>query len=173
MVAEAEARGTATSARTAAHSRSLRLFLPCASFVVTQLGVTVVGDVVVLILFALSNSFALALCNGGSFSVGGLFVTLFTLCCAVGLGWGLGFVLIFLLWVPRVPARFTILPLGFLIFLICDWVVEWTNEHWGVALNFDALLICITAGYVVSKRETETETRKRCASRRCCSWSWA
>lgn len=42
--------------------------------------------------------------------------------------------------------------LGFLIFVCCDWIVVWTEHHWGVGLNFDALLICITAGYVVTNK---------------------
>jgi hypothetical protein len=75
-----------------------------------------------------------------------------TLCSAVGLGYALGFFLIFLLWIPRIPAKFTIIPLGFLIFVLCDWIVLWTEHHWGFGLNFDALLICITAGYVVTNK---------------------
>lgn len=117
--------------------RELRAKGPATSI---MLGVTVVGDVVVLILFTLSNSFALALCGGGGFDGGAFLITLLTLCCAVGLGYGLGFILIFLLWIPPVkitstisipiPARFTIIPLGFLIFVVCDWVVIYTEHHW-------------------------------------------
>ena len=92
---------------------------------------------VVLILFTLSNSFALALCSGDGFDGGSFLITLLTLFAAVGLGYGLGYVLIFLLWIPRVPARYTIIPLGFLIFVICDWLVVWTEENWGFGLNFD------------------------------------
>jgi NhaP-type Na+/H+ or K+/H+ antiporter len=77
-----------------------------------MLGVTVVGDVVVLILFTLSNSFALALCSGGGFDGGAFIITLLTLISAVGMGYGLGFILIFLLWIPQIPARYTIIPLG-------------------------------------------------------------
>lgn len=98
--------------------RELRAKGPATS---TMLGVMVVGDVVVLILFTVSNSFAIALCgSGGGLQIGGLFITLFTLVVAVALGYALGFLLIFLLWVPRVPARFTIIPIRFLCFVICD-----------------------------------------------------
>jgi Kef-type K+ transport system membrane component KefB len=109
--------------------RELRAKGPATSI---MLGVTVVGDVVVLILFTISTSFALAMCSGGGLDGGALVITLLTLVVAVGVGYGLGFVLIFLLWVPRVPARLTILPLGFLIFCLCDWLVIWTEEHWSV-----------------------------------------
>jgi NhaP-type Na+/H+ or K+/H+ antiporter len=120
--------------------RELRAKGPATSI---MLGVTVVGDVVVLILFTLSNSFALALCGGGGFDGGAFFITILTLGCAVGLGYALGFFLIFLLWIPPVkitstlsipiPAKFTIIPLGFLIFVTCDWIVMWTEHHWGVS----------------------------------------
>ena len=129
--------------------RELRAKGPVTS---TMLGVTVVGDVVVLILFTLSNSFALAQCNGGGFAGGEFLITIITLIFAVGIGYALGGLLIFLLWIPRVPARFTIIPIGFLTFVLCDWFAVYSVEKYGVSINFDALLVCITAGYVVTNQ---------------------
>ena len=117
-----------------------------------MLGVTVVGDVVVLILFTLSCSIALAQCSGAGFEGGAFLITILTLCMAVGIGYLQGGLIIFLMWVKVVPARFTVLPIGFLTFICCDWFAEYTLHHWGVSINFDALLICITAGYVVTNQ---------------------
>ena len=127
--------------------RELRAKGPITS---TMLGVTVVGDVVVLVLFTLSTSIALAQCSGAGFEGGAFLITLLTLVAAVGLGYLLGGLLIFLLWVPY--ARGLILPLGFFIFLFSDWWAVYSLDHYGVSINFDSLLICITAGYVATNQ---------------------
>jgi Kef-type K+ transport system membrane component KefB len=118
----------------------------------TMLGVTVVGDVVVLVLFTLSSSIALAVCSGAGFEGGAFIVTLITLVAAVGIGYLLGFFMIFLLWLPRNGGKYTIIPLGFITFVLCDWFAIYSIKNWGVSINFDALLVCITAGYVVTNQ---------------------
>ena len=123
--------------------RELRAKGPTTS---TMLGVTVVGDVVVLVLFTLSSSIALAQCSGNGFEGGAFIITVLTLVAAVGLGYLLGGLLIFLLWVPY--ARFIILPLGFIIFVWSDWFAVYSLKQFGVSINFDSLLICISAAYV-------------------------
>ena len=127
--------------------RELRAKGPVTS---TMLGVTVVGDVVVLILFTLSASIALAQCSGNGFEGGAFLITIVTLIVAVGLGYLLGGLLIFLLWAPY--ARYTIIPLGFIIFVTSDWFAVFSLEEYGVSINFDSLLICITAGYVATNK---------------------
>ena len=118
----------------------------------TMLGVTVFGDLIVLVLFTISASIAMTLCAGTGFEGGEFIITILTLVAALGIGYALGGVLIFLLWVPRIPAYYTILPLGFIIFLFCDWFAIYSFDTYGFSLNFDALLICITSGYVVTNQ---------------------
>lgn len=118
----------------------------------TMLGVTVFGDVIVLILFTLSASIAMTMCAGTGFEGGEFIITLLTLVAAVAIGYSLGGLLIFLLWVPKVPAYLTIIPLGFIIFVFCDWFARYSLEEYGFSLNFDALLVCITAAFVATNQ---------------------
>lgn len=120
----------------------------------TFLGITVIGDVVVLILFSLSTSVALAQCSGDGFDVLDLLITVVCLIAALGLGFLVGHALVFLLAFKRIPSEYTVFPLGFFIFLITDWFTLWSLEHWGVSLHFDALLVCIVAGYVVTNQSS-------------------
>ena len=117
-----------------------------------MLGVTVVGDVVVLILFAISSSLALAVCDG-DFEGLQFLATLLCLVAAIVIGYGIGYLFILLLWIPRAPwAKYLIMPFGLLIFMVCDWFNLYSSSNYNVAINFDALLICITAGYIVTNR---------------------
>lgn len=118
-----------------------------------MLGVTVVGDVVVLLLFTLSSSLALAVCSGDGFQGAEFLLTILSLVLAIGFGYLVGYFFILLLWLPRAPwAKHFILPCGLFIFILCDWFELYSSSTWGVAINFDALLICITAGYVVTNQ---------------------
>lgn len=108
------------------------------------IGVTVVSDVVVIIIFTVCASIALARCSGSGFRGAEFLITMLSLACAVLLGYALGFGLIFLLWVRRVPAKYTILPIGLLVFLVCDWFTLYSLNHWGISVNLDALLSMFT-----------------------------
>lgn len=136
-----------------------------------MLGVTVVGDVVVLLLFTLSSSLALAVCSGDGFKGAVFLITILSLGVGVGIGYAFGYLCIFLLWFQRAPwLKYTILPLGLFIFILCDWFELYSNRVFGVAINFDALLICITAGYVVSRGANNSagaiESARGCAALR-------
>ncbi len=115
-----------------------------------MLGVTVVGDLVVLVLFSLSEAFAVAQCEGGGFNGGDFCITILSLVAAVGIGRVIGNLVVFMLWCPRLHAEYTVLPLGFIIFVFTEWFTIYSLHAFGVSINFDALLIVIVAGYVVT-----------------------
>ena len=122
-------------------------------FTSTMLGVTVLIDVVVLLLSSIATSIANSECDPASsgFSVIDLVLTLATVCLAVFVGWVFGKLIIFLIWLPRVPGEWAVPPLGFCVFQFSTWFLEWTTSVWH-GVNLDALLICISAGYVVANQ---------------------
>ena len=62
------------------------------------------------------------------FSVIDLVLTLATVCLAVFVGWVFGKIIIFLIWLPRVPGEWAVPPLGFCVFQFSTWFLEWTTE---------------------------------------------
>ena len=121
-------------------------------FTSTMLGITVLTDIVVLLLYSLCAAVANANCSeeAGGFKIADLAVTLGCVCSAIILGYLFGKLIIFLLWLPRVHGEWAVLPLGWAIFHAAAWFVEYSTEEYGIGINFDALLICIVAGYVVA-----------------------
>ena len=124
------------------------------TFTSTMLGVTVLIDVVVLLLASIATSIANSECdpNSEGFSVIDLILTLATIVSAVLMGWVVGKIIIFLIWLPRVPGEWVVPWLGFGVFQFSTWFLEYTTEVWGHGVNLDALLICIAAGYVVANQ---------------------
>ena len=122
-------------------------------FTSTMLGVTVLIDVVVLLLSSIATSITNSECDPASsgFSVIDLVLTLATVCLAVFVGWVFGKLIIFLIWLPRVPGEWAVPPLGFCVFQFSTWFLEWSSSVWH-GVNLDALLICIAAGYVVANQ---------------------
>jgi len=117
-----------------------------------MLGVTVLTDVIVLLLYSIAASVANAECDPSSsgFAITDLLLTIFCIGMAGGLGWLLGKLIIFLIWLPRIPGSWLVPPLGFGVFQFSEWVLEETTDRYGHGVNFDPLLICITAGYIVA-----------------------
>ena len=123
-------------------------------FTSTMLGVTVLIDVVVLLLASIATSIANSECDPASsgFSVIDLVLTIATVISAVFIGWVVGKIIIFLIWLPRVPGEWVVPWLGFGVFQFSTWFLEYTTDVWGHGVNLDALLICIAAGYVVANQ---------------------
>ncbi len=138
-----------------------------------MLGLTVVADVVVLILYAITASFGLSSCHGSGFDAisffltfAALFVAIGTSCfvmypslftdtnafcirrvCCTGLGYLFGKLLLFFLWLPKIPGEWTVLPSAFLVFISCDWFALY-SLRWGYSIDIDALfstcwLLCV------------------------------
>jgi Kef-type K+ transport system membrane component KefB len=118
----------------------------------TLLGVTVMCDVYVLLLFTLASTVTESSCSDDGFnaaSLGGLFLSLF--CCVVS-GWIVGKFLILLMFFRRVPTKYLILPLGLLIFIGSSHLTEYSHHHMPFVFNLEPLLLCITAGYVCTNQ---------------------
>lgn len=112
-------------------------------FTSTMLGITVLTDVVVLLIYSVAASIANAECDPASegFSVVDLLLTAFCIVMAIGIGWAIGKLIVFCIWLPTVPGSYLVLPLGFGIFQFSTWFLEWTTEKYGHGVNFDPLLI--------------------------------
>jgi len=118
----------------------------------TLLGVTVMCDVYVLLLFTLASTVTESTCADDGFnaaSLGGLFLSLFT--CIV-VGWITGKFLILLMFFKRVPTKYLILPLGLCIFILANLLTEFSHHHMPFVFNLEPLLLCITAGYVCTNQ---------------------
>jgi Kef-type K+ transport system membrane component KefB len=121
-------------------------------FTSSILGITVLGDVFVLLLFTITTTLAESECKGEGLSGISLGITLAVIVVSVLVGWVVGHFLLLLMAVKRFPARFLILPLGLLIFVACHWFTDFSYANFGYVINLEPLLICITGGFVCSNR---------------------
>jgi Kef-type K+ transport system membrane component KefB/Trk K+ transport system NAD-binding subunit len=121
-------------------------------FTRTILGVTVIMDVVVIVLFAVNSSLADALLANLPFNLG--FVTLLILELATSAVYG--FVLYILLqWV--LSSRLghwikcaIVLLAGYSVFLLSDYIRSVSHAHWSYEILLEPLLICMIGGFLVS-----------------------
>jgi Kef-type K+ transport system membrane component KefB len=121
-------------------------------FTSTMLGITVLTDIVVLLLYSICAAIANANCSpvADGFHVIDLFVTVGCVLAAGGVGYVFGKLIIFLLWVPHLHGEWAVLPLGYAVFKVSSWFTDFSTMQWGHGVNFDPLLICICAGYIVA-----------------------
>jgi Kef-type K+ transport system membrane component KefB len=110
----------------------------------TIIGITVAGDVFVLTIFAIVQAMTANFCSGTAFDVATFFVNLVMIPVAVLWGWLLGQLLVQMLRFDEL--KHLILPLGFLNYLICDYILALSDATGKYEIDIDALLICITAG---------------------------
>ena len=122
------------------------------SFTQTVLGVTIIMDVVVIVLFAANSSVADALFSGLDFKFG--FILLLVL--ELGISFILGYLVFQLLRVvlrlglqKSIKAIF-ILTTGYLVFLLTLKIRRFTNDALGFEILLEPLLICMIAGFLVS-----------------------
>ena len=124
-------------------------------FTSTMLGVTVLCDVVVLLVFTLSTTVAHTECRAGvDFSVMELGIMLGAIALSLGIGYLVGRFLIVLMSLRRLPAaRYLILPLGLGIFAACTALTNYTHSREDLpVIVLEPLLICIYAGYVCTNQ---------------------
>jgi Kef-type K+ transport system membrane component KefB len=109
----------------------------------TTLGITVASDVVLLVFFAFTSTFAEAACTSAGFNVETfLSLVVSVLICIIG-GFVLGEILIFYLWIPGIPSQargVLILPTGYLVFYFADWVLEHSKSITGMQINVSSLI---------------------------------
>ena len=120
-------------------------------FTQTILGVTVVKDFIVIILFSINLSIALALINGNAFTLKFLFILLIDISLSFAMGLALGKVLQFILarrWSLNYKTIFILLA-GFLIYRMISYFEIFTEDFFGTAISLEALLICIIGSFMV------------------------
>jgi len=121
-------------------------------FTQTVLGVTVIMDAVVIVLFAMGSEFAHAVHSNLSFNLSfvGLLVMEIALSLVGGCLLGLIVAKIVPLALPR-PVKSLLLSLiGFSVFLASDYLREYSQANWNFELFLEPLLLCMIAGLLVS-----------------------
>ncbi len=120
-------------------------------FTQTMLGVTVIMDVVVIILFAFNSEIAGALLSNLSVNVSFVALLLGELALSIFWGYLLGRVIQFTLLqnIKRALKGIIILLLGYSIFVAATFLRHYSLEHVGTEILLEPLLICMVAGFFV------------------------
>lgn len=121
-------------------------------FTQTVLGVSVMKEFLVIILFALTFTTAITLAKGVAFSINFAGSLTIELILALGLGYLAGKLLGFVLSIKFPPWLKTsiILLLGFAVFRFCHYLREITSEHFFTEIYVEPLLICIVGSLFVT-----------------------
>ncbi|MCY3781273.1 MAG: cation:proton antiporter [Chloroflexi bacterium] len=123
-------------------------------FTKTVLGVTLVKDVLIVVLFALSTSIAATLLTGRSFNVGFILLVSFEVLASIGLGILVAQVMGLVLrnhwedWL-KIPL---LLAAGYLVFFFAGELRDWSYDNLPVKLLFEPLLICLVASFWLTNR---------------------
>lgn len=119
-------------------------------FTQTVLGVTVMTDIVVIVLFGLSASIADALLLNLSFNIGFIILIAGELLASLALGYGLGKVLQALIaqQLNRSIKTGGILFLGYTVFLLSNFIRHTSHELLAFEILLEPLLICMIAGFM-------------------------
>lgn len=116
------------------------------------MGVTVIKDVLVIILFAISISFAEMLLKGEGFKIGRHLLILFELVLAVGMGYVFGKLLELILSfkINQNIKSFLIVLIGYGIFFLSHLVRQKSLIYFGFEIHFEPLLTGITASFLIT-----------------------
>ena len=123
-------------------------------FTKTVLGVTLVKDVLIVVLFALSTSIAATLLTGRSFNLGFILLVSFEVLASIGLGVLVAQVMKLILrnhwedWL-KIPL---LLFIGYLVFYFAGEIRHWSHDNLPVELFFEPLLICMVASFWLTNR---------------------
>ncbi len=127
-------------------------------FTQTSIGVTVVKDVLVIILFAICFALAKTFLSGEPFSLMSLGFLLMELLASFGLGRLIGIVIkwFFKFKMNKHLKVSILITLGFGVYLFADWLGAFTaqEEILGHKFYVEPLLICILASYYVTNYST-------------------
>lgn len=121
-------------------------------FTKTAMGVTVVKDVIVIVLFAISFAVAKAIIKNTPLDLSFLFVLILELLTSIGLGFLLGKVLIILFNASlnhKLKGLFIVL-LGFGVYVLADILKDYSLVHFHHEFVIEPLLICIIGGFVIT-----------------------
>jgi Trk K+ transport system NAD-binding subunit/Kef-type K+ transport system membrane component KefB len=121
-------------------------------FTQTALGVTVIMDVGVIVLFGVCSSVADALLTGLGLELKFAVLLVIDLSAAVALGWALGSILRLVLsrrWGFAVKTA-CILGAGYGTFIFCAWLRHFTHDRLGLEVLVEPLLVCMLASFIVT-----------------------
>ncbi len=131
-------------------------------FTKTVLGVTLVKDVLIVVLFAISTSIAATLLVGRSFDLGLIIFVAFEVLASIALGVLVGRIMTLVLrthWEDRIKIPL-ILLIGYLVFALAGELRHWSHDNLPVELLFEPLLICMVASFWLTNRSPyRTELR--------------
>ncbi|WP_372754405.1 monovalent cation:proton antiporter family protein [Labilibaculum sp.] len=117
----------------------------------TAIGVTVIKDVLVIILFTICFSVAGALINNVPFDFWLVVILFGELCLSIFIGFTLGLLMNWLLGrsLPTIAKAILLVLLGYSIYLLAHFVHDQSLISFGFELYIEPLLICIIASFVV------------------------
>ncbi len=121
-------------------------------FTQTVLGVTMISDVVVILVFAVNSEMANALLTDVQLNVGFLVLLLAELLLSALIGILVGKLLQFILSLTlngRIKAILILLA-GYFIFWFSGFLREYSHENWPVEILLEPLFICMVAGFLVT-----------------------
>lgn len=121
-------------------------------FTQTVLGVTIIMDVVVIVLFAFNSSMADALFSGMRFSFGFVLLLIVEISISLAAGWLVSRILMGLLCLaaPPIIKAAMVLLTGFSVFIGSAQIREISHGALGVEILLEPLLICMVAGFLVA-----------------------
>ena len=120
------------------------------------LGVTLVKDVVIVVLFAFSTSVAATLLTGHQFDLGFILLVAFEILASIGFGILVAQLMALILrnhWEDGVKIPL-ILLIGYLVFAVSGEIRHFSHENLPVELLFEPLLICMVASFWLTKSQS-------------------
>lgn len=121
-------------------------------FTKTVMGVTVVKDVLVIIVFSISFSVAKTLINGEELNLFFLFILLIELLASFGLGYVAGKILEFpfMFKLDKNMKGILVIFIGYFIYFFSNYMVGFTEELFGHEIILEPLLIAIIGSFVLT-----------------------
>ncbi len=121
-------------------------------FTKTVMGVTVVKDVLVIILFAISFSVAKTLVNGEPINLSFLLILIAELATSVGIGYVVGKVLEIPLQfkIDKILKGILIIFIGWAVYVFTDYTMVFSKDHFGHEFILEPLLIAIIGSFVLT-----------------------
>ena len=123
-------------------------------FVKGVLGVTLVKDVLIVVLFAFSTSVAATLLTGRSFDAGFIILVAFEILASIGFGILVAQLMALILrnhwedWL-KIPL---LLLIGYLVFALAGEIRQFSHDNLPFELLFEPLLICMVASFWITNR---------------------
>ena len=121
-------------------------------FVQTAIGVTVLKDVFVILLFSFCLEVSIALMEETQINLVFAGILLTELMASIGFGFGLAQALKLILKtnVKQVQKTVLILLAGYSMYLLHHWLDAYTHAHLGHTLSIEPLLVCIIASFYIT-----------------------